>query len=75
MPARLFSNVGQHFFFRPAFAVGPVGEQGVPHVHDGEEAGGQWNLLAAQPERITGAVPFFVMRAGNVQRRAQVIGG
>ena len=41
--------------------IGAVGGDGVEGVGDGKDAGAEWNLLALEAARITGAVIFFLV--------------
>jgi len=59
----------------------PVGCEGVPDIHDGENAGGKRDQVLLQALGITAAIPSFVVTVRNFDgvveennRREQVIG-
>jgi len=51
----------------PGLPVRAVRAQGIPHIHDCEEAGGQWDLFAPQTLWVTRPIPFLVVAAGDIQ--------
>ena len=59
--------MGGHLFRGQSFAVIPVIAQGVPDIHDREDARRERNLLALQAARVAAAVPFFMVAIGDVE--------
>ena len=57
----------------PTALVRPKRDQGVVHVDKRYDARTQRNLFSLESARVTGAIPFFMMRARNANRFAQDI--
>src|SRR5205823_4803278 len=60
--ARLVDDLVDRFPPRPVAAIGAVARDRVECVGDGEHTRAERDLVAAEPVRITGAVPPLVMR-------------
>ena len=63
--AAAFEDDGSGFFVRHGFFVGTTRAQGVVHVGDGDDAGGEGDAVAAPAVGVAAAVPFFVVAAGD----------
>src|SRR5581483_4047945 len=70
--ARFGANILDGFFLRPRLSIWPVGGERVIDIHYCEDTRRQRNGLAFQGARVAGAVPFFVMAVGNIERAAQI---
>ena len=55
----------EDFVERPGLLVAPVGAERVEHVGKGGDASVERDLLALETERVSCAVPFLVMIAGD----------
>ena len=75
MCSRTVADVMQNVLGRPTLTIGPVGEKGIPHVDNGENARRERDLFAFETQRIAAAIPFFVMRVGNIECGPQVFDG
>jgi hypothetical protein len=69
MSPRLLLQVPVYFLLRRGLPVGAVRSQPIPHVHHGEDARRQGNLLTLKSARITTTIPFFVAAVRGVRAR------
>jgi len=70
----LLVEKGFHLTRRPTCLIGAGGEQGVDHVHEADDAGGQRDGFALQPEGITIAVIAFVVQEYGLMNKGRDIG-
>ena len=76
LPGALGDDVDRHLVRHAILVITPT-DQGVIDVCDGHEAGGYGDVIALQALGIAGAVPFFLVRQGNLlgALKERVLGG
>ena len=72
MSAAASFDMLKYFFFRPAFAIRPVGTKGIPDINQSEITRCQWKLITLQFVRIAGTIPFFVVTVWNLECGMQI---